>query len=313
MTKELIISKDLTPAIFFEKDKHGILEVTSIVASLQVKVDAFDEDVKTKKGQAAIRTFAAKIASSKTAIDTLGKDAVDDWSKKVKAVNAIRKTTKEAVQIMQDKVRKPLTDFENAEKSRVAAHSDGINQIREAGEYHQLNWQDISIEDMEAQLIETKALDDGTWEEFNDSAEKHIKETSEKIEAAIAKKKIYDKDQADLHALRDAAAKQEQADRDAKIAEEAVEEFKAKEVVIETTPHKIISQLADEMIFSQEKERYKVQENMQKFGGSFEKALGVALTRADSNNTMRIKNAFPEYWDEYLNFGDAIKTIKEVE
>jgi len=232
MTKELIISKDLTPAIFFQKDKDGVLEVVNEVAKLQKKVDAFNEDVSTKKGQAAIRTFAAKLASSKTALDALGKDAVDDWNTKTKAVNVIRTTTKAAVQLMQDTVRKPLTDFENAEKERVAAHSNGINAIRESGDYYQINWQELSVEDMEAQLIETKGLNDGTWEEFNDSAEKNIKETAEKIEASIAKKKVYDKDQADLAALRIANEAREQKERDAKIAADAVEAFKAKEVAV---------------------------------------------------------------------------------
>ncbi len=49
-------------------------------------------------------------------------------------------------------------------------------------------------------------------------------------------------------------------------------------------------------------ERWTVSENMQKFGGSFVQALGVALSKADSNNTHRIKNAFPDYWEEYLNW-----------
>jgi len=48
-----------------------------------------------------------------------------------------------------------------------------------------------------------------------------------------------------------------------------------------------------------------IQENMQRFGGSFVQALGVALTKADSFNTARIKNAFPDYWEEYLNFKAA--------
>lgn len=49
-------------------------------------------------------------------------------------------------------------------------------------------------------------------------------------------------------------------------------------------------------------EVYTVSENMQRYGGSFVKALGVALSCADVHNQIKIKNAFPEYWDQYLNF-----------
>jgi len=34
-------------------------------------------------------------------------------------------------------------------------------------------------------------------------------------------------------------------------------------------------------------------------GGSFVAALGEALIKADSENTVRIRMAFPEYWKQY--------------
>ena len=50
-----------------------------------------------------------------------------------------------------------------------------------------------------------------------------------------------------------------------------------------------------------EKDRCKVQENMESYGGGFVKSLGIALMHADHINTKRIKDAFPEYWEQYLN------------
>ena len=43
--------------------------------------------------------------------------------------------------------------------------------------------------------------------------------------------------------------------------------------------------------------------NMQKYGGSFVSALGEALSHADWINQKTIKNAFPEEWEQYLNWG----------
>jgi len=40
---------------------------------------------------------------------------------------------------------------------------------------------------------------------------------------------------------------------------------------------------------------------MERFGGGFASALAVALHHADSFNMLRIKQAFPELWAEYLD------------
>ena len=42
-----------------------------------------------------------------------------------------------------------------------------------------------------------------------------------------------------------------------------------------------------------------VVEAMQKYGGSFVKALAMAFYMADFKNFIKLKNAFPEYWTEY--------------
>ena len=52
-----------------------------------------------------------------------------------------------------------------------------------------------------------------------------------------------------------------------------------------------------------EEERLLVAEMMTRYGGSFCKALGETLYRADDNNMRRIKQAFPEYWKQYLEMG----------
>ena len=53
-------------------------------------------------------------------------------------------------------------------------------------------------------------------------------------------------------------------------------------------------------------EQLLVSRSMRKFGGSFTQALGVALVHADPDNAQRIKSAFPELWDGYLDYACAI-------
>lgn len=45
-------------------------------------------------------------------------------------------------------------------------------------------------------------------------------------------------------------------------------------------------------------------EAMKRMGGGFVKALGEALMRADPGNRARIKEAFPEYWEQYRKIAE---------
>lgn len=51
-------------------------------------------------------------------------------------------------------------------------------------------------------------------------------------------------------------------------------------------------------------EDLKVIEAMERYGGSFVVALAQAARRADSTNLERIKLAFPEYWQQYMQMAD---------
>ncbi len=62
-----------------------------------------------------------------------------------------------------------------------------------------------------------------------------------------------------------------------------------------------------------EDEKYWTILAMEKFGGSFVKALANALRCADMSNTVKIYNAWPDYLKEYgpgSEFYEAVKTIE---
>ena len=49
---------------------------------------------------------------------------------------------------------------------------------------------------------------------------------------------------------------------------------------------------------------YEIIECMQKYGGSFVKALAECLLRADPTNYQKLKQAFPEYILEYTKLAE---------
>jgi len=52
-------------------------------------------------------------------------------------------------------------------------------------------------------------------------------------------------------------------------------------------------------------EDIKVIENMEKYGGSFVKALANCFWRADSNNFVKLQITFIDYWNTYKNFNKS--------
>lgn len=52
-----------------------------------------------------------------------------------------------------------------------------------------------------------------------------------------------------------------------------------------------------------EEEDLKVLGAMEKYGGSFVKALALLAYRADSTNLHKIKATWPEYWQQYRFMG----------
>ena len=65
----------------------------------------------------------------------------------------------------------------------------------------------------------------------------------------------------------------------------------------------MIKERDEEMNKEFEKQKYLVRSGMAVYGGSFVKALGIALGKADLINSRKIKKAFPEYWENYLKQG----------
>lgn len=55
-----------------------------------------------------------------------------------------------------------------------------------------------------------------------------------------------------------------------------------------------------------EEEKYFVSLGMRERGGSFVKAIGEALLHADSINVQKIKDTWPEYWKDFLKWGQEI-------
>lgn len=142
----------------------------AIIEAVREKVSDFAADTTTATGRAAIKSLAYKVTRTKTAVDDIGKALVAEYKAIPAKIDATRKRLRDELDAIKDEVRRPLTEWENAEKDRVS-------KIKERVEWFE-------------RLAEAKA--DGSAEIFGwiDTVQKiEIDDSFEELqgEAAIAK------------------------------------------------------------------------------------------------------------------------------
>lgn len=191
------------------------------LAKIKAELDAFTPDVATKKGRDAIASIAHKVARSKTALDNVGKELVAELKDVPKKIDAERKRMRDLMDQWKDDVRKPLTDWEEAQEARkrereVFIETMGPNASLVAS---------ASSEELQKFIgfVEARVLDPEWLGEYEHEAMRAKANTLNALRAALEKRQAYEAEQAELARLRAEAAVREQQDREAKIAREAEE------------------------------------------------------------------------------------------
>ena len=188
------------------------------LAKIKEELDAFVPDVSTKKGRDAIASIAYKVAKGKTALDNIGKDLVADLKDVPKKIDAERKRMRDLLDLWKDDVRRPLTEWENTEAQRVAAHKADMEGM--ADQARQTTGVTAADLNQRLQLLEAQAIGD-EWEEFEQEAHRVKALAIGQLKHVIAEREAFEAEQAELVRLRAEAAAREQQEREVRIAREA--------------------------------------------------------------------------------------------
>jgi hypothetical protein len=216
LSLELVEAKPINPlAVFTQSGLDAVLN------EIEREARALVLDISTPQGRKEIASVAHKIAKTKVALDGLGKDLVANWKEQAKVVDKERARGWARLEDLQKEIRKPLTDWEEAEKNRISDHEAAINQIVTAGAFCRDKWQSISLTEahQQRQLIAINR----EWQEFSSRAEREIKRGLELLEEAAAKRLVYDAEQAELARLRSEEAARVIREREELIARVAAE------------------------------------------------------------------------------------------
>ncbi len=215
-----IISASSLPTLT-QADKNNIF------GKLYSELDGFTPDVSSKKGREEIASKARKVAVAKMDMVRLSQTLKEDHQKIIKAINAEVKVVEDKFDELRDRVRQPLTDFENAEAARVKAHEDGVAAIRDMVMFDA----DPSSAEVEQRISDLHALPKRDWQEFAQRAADAFSAADERLHGKLAQARYREAEEAE--AQRQAAeeaerqrieAERQRRAREAEIARQAAEQ-----------------------------------------------------------------------------------------
>lgn len=180
--------------------------MTDFLCRVREEATSVVYDVNTNEGRNGIRSMAFKIAKTKTALDKAGKELVEPLKAKAKLVDEERKRARDELESLQKEVRKPLTEWEDKEKARVAKIDETIAHIKQIGE--------ASYEDIDSINSAIEAIKADSSFDFQEKSD----EASEVIELASLR---LDKRKLEIVERDNAISAQKKAEEEARIAAEA--------------------------------------------------------------------------------------------
>ena len=211
---DLIVAENISPEIFTNGGIQPLLE------DVAKRARSFVFDLDTGPGRRGVASLAFKVARSKTLIDDIGKGIVAPLKQKAKKVDAERKVARDFLDGLKAEIRKPLTEWEEAEKVRLA-EAERIERERVDGIQNEIK----SIREIvlglagktSAELTEIRTataelkINEKEYQEFKPEAEDAISIVLDVLKGAI---------EAAEKAEAEAAERKAEEERLAKIAEE---------------------------------------------------------------------------------------------
>ena len=187
---------------------------------IKEEVNGHSPDLSTVKGRSEIASLAYKITRSKTAIDAAGKKLNEESRAKINAVDAQRRKIRDELDALAEEVRKPLTEWEEKEKSRELKANSEISLWSELSRIDQ---EDTSVEvRLILAKIEQYAPDKETFQDGYDDAVSKYQAAVEKLNDGLIRLEKHEADQAELARLRAEQEERERMERERLEKEEAV-------------------------------------------------------------------------------------------
>lgn len=206
------ISETNAPSIYVKGGLQPFLEQVRQEVSTEVP------DISTKKGRDRIASLAAKVSKSKVAVEKPGRDYLKRLKEMPKVVEEELREFVRSMDTLRDETRQPLTEWEEAEESRVAMHQASVDSLRAQPD------DEATAADLTAMIARIDGtLVDERWEEFETEAHRTKAASLEALQQLLVKRQAQEAEQAELERLRAEQAAQAQREREQQLVREAEE------------------------------------------------------------------------------------------
>jgi hypothetical protein len=217
MQNELVIFEEIKKPELFTKDGSE-----KFCEKIKTQFGGMIFDISTKKGQDECRSAASMICSFKTSVDKERTQSTESLRAKVKEINSFGQNIVNVLQELQDSTRKPLTEFEEAEKSRIKTREERIAQINLFYGTRAFN----NVSDVKKMLADLQTLRVFDWQEFDLTAQEIAERAERYLQDELAKGIKFEAEQKELAELRAMREEKEKADA-ARLKAEHEEKLKA--------------------------------------------------------------------------------------
>lgn len=213
----VIYHADQLPALFGEQTQDGNPKILGVVEAIEQQAGSIVFDITTKAGQETCRKISATVAKAKTAIDNAGKTKKEEYTVFTKRIDSDRNLAKNRLQALQDAIRQPLTDMENAEKQRKEMLENRLNNLENYFDVYTVT--SAAVSDAITALQNTSI--DESWEEYQSIAAAKKAQELDRLQTLFAQAQQREADAAELAALRAAQAEQQRIAQERAILEQA--------------------------------------------------------------------------------------------
>lgn len=217
---QLALIESMTPAQIYESGK-----IDDILTKIKEEARSEKLDISTPQGRKEIASLAHKVARSKTFLDGLGQKLGEEHREALNRINAERKKVKDDLDALKEEIRKPLTEWENKETERVAAHEGAIKKLIDHGNQVAMDWNITSVAQLKL-TVESLEKYSRDWEEFVVRGQEALGYALGKSLSALAQKQKYEFEQAELKKLQEEAYARQKKEHEERIAREAAEKAK---------------------------------------------------------------------------------------
>jgi hypothetical protein len=221
MSNELAVIEEITankaPVIY----GHGKLDY--YYEHVKAEVENEVPDLSTKKGRDRIASLAAKVSRSKTAVEKPGREYLKSIKELPKTIEAELREFTRQMDELRDETRKPLTDWENTEKARIASHEQAILRIEQLSQsHHEEGIYSSAL--LRERLIELESITLGDhWEEFEAQAARTKESSLNRLKVAIMEQEKAEAEAIEAERLRAEAEEKARIEREEQIRKEASE------------------------------------------------------------------------------------------